>query len=81
MFTADTNAKLIYFFICAGKHLQDQISQALVACNEPKQASALLIKKYITEYHPNLGVEERPHLLRNALERASSKGVIRCVHF
>ncbi|KAL4240430.1 Heterochromatin protein 1-binding protein 3 [Mactra antiquata] len=56
--------------------LKDQIAQALVACNEPKQASASLIKKYITKYHPKLNVESRPHLFKHALERACMKGNI-----
>lgn len=57
--------------------LEDQIAQALVACHEPKQASASLIKKYITQYHPKLNVENRPHLFKHALEKACAKGVLR----
>ncbi|XP_045212181.2 nucleolar protein dao-5-like [Mercenaria mercenaria] len=58
-------------------NLKDQIAQALVACHEPKQASAGLIKKYITEYHSKLNVEARPHLFKNALEKACAKGTLR----
>lgn len=57
--------------------MDDRIAQAIVATHEPKQASALLIKKYISEYHPSLNTEARPHLFKHALERASNKGTIR----
>ena len=57
--------------------MDDRIAQAIVASHEPKQASALLIKKYMASYHPNLKTEERPHLFKHALERASNKGTIR----
>ncbi|KAK3609640.1 hypothetical protein CHS0354_028844, partial [Potamilus streckersoni] len=58
-------------------NIEDWICQAIVACHEPKQASAGLIKKYIMEYHPKFSVENRPHLFKTALEKACSKGVIR----
>ncbi|XP_056018207.1 heterochromatin protein 1-binding protein 3-like [Ostrea edulis] len=57
--------------------LEDMISQAVIATHEPKIASALMIKKYILQYHENFSVDSRPHLFRKALERACSRGIIR----
>ena len=57
--------------------MDDRIAQAIVASHEPKQASALLIKKYISEYHPKLNIDIKPHLFKHALERANNKGFIR----
>lgn len=63
--------------VISGDNIEDWICQAIVACHEPKQASAGLIKKYIMEYHPKFSVENRPHLFKSALEKACNKGVIR----
>ncbi|WAQ97140.1 HP1B3-like protein [Mya arenaria] len=55
----------------------DQIAQAIVACSEPKIASAVIIKKYISEYHPKFDIDNKVHLFKHAIERACSKGKIR----
>ncbi|OWF51861.1 heterochromatin protein 1-binding protein 3-like [Mizuhopecten yessoensis] len=52
------------------KSMEDMVCQAIVACHEPKQASAGLIKKYIIEYHPEFGIDNKPHLYKGALKRA-----------
>ncbi|XP_052817183.1 heterochromatin protein 1-binding protein 3-like [Mya arenaria] len=57
--------------------LADQIAQAIVACSEPKIASAVIIKKYISEYHPKFDIDNKVHLFKHAIERACSKGKIR----
>ncbi|MGH0120136.1 UNVERIFIED_CONTAM: hypothetical protein FKN15_065297 [Acipenser sinensis] len=41
---------------------------------EPKEASYVLIKKYVEQYFPKLMTESRPHMLKNALQRAVEKG-------
>lgn len=56
---------------------KDRIAQALVACNEPKMASAKMIKSYITQYHPKFGIDVKPHVFKKALERACNRGIIK----
>jgi hypothetical protein len=50
---------------------------AIVACNEPKVASAASIKSYITEYHPEFKVDKRPFRFKNALEKAEASQLLR----
>lgn len=57
--------------------MEDKICQAIVACHEPKQASAGLIKRYIMEYHSDFGIDSKPHLFKGALKRACSNNKIR----
>ncbi|XP_060071468.1 heterochromatin protein 1-binding protein 3-like [Ylistrum balloti] len=59
------------------KSMEDMVCQAIVACHEPKQASAGLIKKYIMEYHPEFGIDNKPHLYKGALKRACLTNKIR----
>ena len=63
--------------VFTGDTMDDRIAQAIVACHEPKQASAGLIKKYVSEYHPKLNIDARPYLFKHALERAANKGTVR----
>lgn len=60
----------------ADDDLTGQVMNAIVACTEPKQSSALLLKKYVQDYHPNFRVAERPHLFKKALQRAVAKNLI-----
>ncbi|XP_062402077.1 heterochromatin protein 1-binding protein 3 [Sardina pilchardus] len=41
---------------------------------EPKEASYLLIKKYLAEHYPLMDVEKRPDILKNGLQRAVERG-------
>ncbi|KAM9299640.1 heterochromatin protein 1-binding protein 3 [Gastrophryne carolinensis] len=54
--------------------LEDILPLAFTRLCEPKEASYSLIKKYVSQYYPKLKVEERPQLLKNALQRAVEKG-------
>ncbi|CAL1539143.1 unnamed protein product [Lymnaea stagnalis] len=56
--------------------IEDRICAAIIACHEPKAASANQIKKYISQYHPDFKVDERPDLFKKALQRAISKNII-----
>jgi len=56
--------------------IEDQICGAIIACHEPKSASAGSIKKYITSYHPDFNVEQRPDKFKKALIRAMEKNII-----
>ena len=51
-----------------------KVVNALTACTEPKQCSANLLKKYVTEYHPDFKVAEKPFLFKRALEAAVKNG-------
>ncbi|XP_076862966.1 heterochromatin protein 1-binding protein 3 [Brachyhypopomus gauderio] len=43
---------------------------------EPKEASYILIKKYLEQHFPQLNVENRPDVLKNCLQRAVEKGFL-----
>lgn len=61
----------------SSKTTDDMICQAIVASHEPKQSTAIRIKQYLMDYHPDFNVESRPHNFKKAIERAMKKGVIR----
>uniref|UniRef100_V9KCV1 Heterochromatin protein 1-binding protein 3-like protein n=1 Tax=Callorhinchus milii TaxID=7868 RepID=V9KCV1_CALMI len=54
--------------------LEDALPMAFTKLCEPKEASYSLIKKYLLQYYPKLNAESRPHLLKQALQRAVDKG-------
>ncbi|XP_078498699.1 heterochromatin protein 1-binding protein 3 [Lissotriton helveticus] len=54
--------------------LEDILPLAFTRICEPKEASYGLIKKYVAQYYPKLNVDARPHILKNALQRAVEKG-------
>ncbi|BFZ03311.1 hypothetical protein BsWGS_06350 [Bradybaena similaris] len=60
----------------ASDQIEDRICAALIACHEPKSASASQIKKYISQYHPDFKVDERPDKFKKALLRAVSKNML-----
>ncbi|XP_060714175.1 heterochromatin protein 1-binding protein 3 [Tachysurus vachellii] len=43
---------------------------------EPKEASYILIKKYLEQHFPQLNVESRPDVLKNCLQRSVEKGFL-----
>ncbi|XP_062842299.1 heterochromatin protein 1-binding protein 3 [Trichomycterus rosablanca] len=43
---------------------------------EPKEASYILIKKYLEQHFPQLNVESRPDVLKNCLQRSVEKGYL-----
>uniref|UniRef100_A0A3B4DMP5 Heterochromatin protein 1-binding protein 3 n=1 Tax=Pygocentrus nattereri TaxID=42514 RepID=A0A3B4DMP5_PYGNA len=43
---------------------------------EPKEASYILIKKYLEQHFPQLNVENRPDVLKNCLQRSVEKGYL-----
>uniref|UniRef100_W5M7D4 Heterochromatin protein 1-binding protein 3 n=1 Tax=Lepisosteus oculatus TaxID=7918 RepID=W5M7D4_LEPOC len=56
--------------------LEDTLPLIFTRLCEPKEASYRLIKKYVEQYFPKLKVDSssRPHILKNALQRAVEKG-------
>ncbi|KAG7318868.1 hypothetical protein KOW79_017342 [Hemibagrus wyckioides] len=43
---------------------------------EPKEASYILIKKYLEQHFPQLNVESRPDILKNCLQRSVERGFL-----
>ncbi|KAJ8387228.1 hypothetical protein AAFF_G00159470 [Aldrovandia affinis] len=54
--------------------LGDTLPLIITRLCEPKEASYILIKKYLEQHFPQLNVEQRPDLLKSALQRAVEKG-------
>lgn len=57
--------------------LEDMVSCAIVASNEPKTASIRLLKSYISDYHPEFNIDRRPFKLKKALERAEASNQLK----
>lgn len=54
--------------------LGDALPLIITRLCEPKEASYILIKKYVEQHFPQLNVDNRPDLLKSALLRAVDKG-------
>lgn len=54
--------------------LGDSLPLIMTHLCEPKEASYILIKKYLEQHFPQLNIEHRPDLLKNALQRGVEKG-------
>jgi len=57
-----------------GTKYEDAIENAIIAMNEPKDISIPLLRDYFGHYHKEYDTDNRPHLLKNAVERAEEKG-------
>jgi len=57
-----------------GTTYEDAIEDAIIACNEPKDASIPALKHYLAEYHTEFNMASRPKVLLHALERCEAKG-------
>ncbi|XP_062314178.1 heterochromatin protein 1-binding protein 3 isoform X2 [Osmerus eperlanus] len=54
--------------------LGDALPLIITRLCEPKEASYILIKKYVEQHFPHFNVENRPDILKSALVRAVEKG-------
>ncbi|XP_030230732.1 heterochromatin protein 1-binding protein 3 isoform X2 [Gadus morhua] len=54
--------------------LGDALPLIITRLCEPKEASYILIKKYLEQHFPQLHIDNRPDLLKSALVRAVDKG-------
>uniref|UniRef100_A0A3P8Y0W4 Heterochromatin protein 1-binding protein 3 n=1 Tax=Esox lucius TaxID=8010 RepID=A0A3P8Y0W4_ESOLU len=54
--------------------LGDALPLIITRLCEPKEASYILIKKYVEQHFPQFNVEHRPDVLKSALVRAVDKG-------
>merc|ERR1711956_25829 len=57
-----------------GTSYEDPIEDAIIASNEPKDASVTALRHYLAEFHTEYNVKDRPKVLKDALERAEDKG-------
>merc|ERR1712241_300959 len=57
-----------------GTTYEDPIEDAIIASNEPKDASVSALRHYLSEFHKEYNVAERPKVLKSAIERAEAKG-------
>lgn len=57
-----------------GTVYEDPIEDAIIASNEPKDASITALRHYLSEFHKEYNVADRPKVLKNAIERAEAKG-------
>jgi len=57
-----------------GTTYEDAIEDAVIACNEPKDASFPALRHYLSEYHTEYNVAKRPKVLLHCLERCEAKG-------
>jgi hypothetical protein len=60
----------------SGTAYEDPIEDAIIASNEPKDASVPALRHYLSEYHTEYNVKDNPKVLRRALERAEAMGWI-----
>ncbi|XP_019712273.1 heterochromatin protein 1-binding protein 3 isoform X2 [Hippocampus comes] len=54
--------------------LGDALPLIITRLCEPKEASYLLIKKYLEQHFPSLNIENRPEVLKSALVKAVERG-------
>lgn len=60
-----------------GAKYEDAIEDAIIACNEPKDASIPALRHYLSENHKEYNVAARPQVLYKCLERAEAKGWVK----
>jgi len=58
----------------AGSKFADAFENACIAMNEPKELSVSKLRDYIGFYHPEYKTDDRPLVLKRALDRAVDKG-------
>lgn len=58
----------------AGGRFDDAFENALIAMNEPKDLSVSKLRDYLSCYHPEYNTDNRPHVLKSALDRAAAQG-------
>ncbi|KAM3877746.1 heterochromatin protein 1-binding protein 3 [Diretmus argenteus] len=66
--------KAVVFPGLKSETLGDALPLIITQLCEPKEASYILIKKYVDQHFPHLNIENRPDLLKSALVRAVEKG-------
>merc|ERR1719431_2137370 len=62
-----------------GHKYEDAMANAVIAMNEPKDVSVPALRDYLGEYHKEYNTDDRPTVLKNALDRAVAKGWLKQV--
>jgi len=57
-----------------GGKYEDAFENAIIAMSEPKQVSVGSLRDYLGEYHKEYNTDQRPQVLKNALDRSVAKG-------
>jgi len=57
-----------------GAKYEDAIENAVISMNEPKQVSVSGLRDYLGEYHKEYNTDQKPSVLKNALDRSVAKG-------
>jgi len=69
-----TSTKKVASSSVKSETLGDALPLIITRLCEPKEASYILIKKYLVQHFPHLRIENRPDLLKSALLRAVERG-------
>ena len=67
----------------SGAKFEDAFENACIAMNEPKDVSVAKLRDYLSVYHAEYNTDNKPKVLKSALDRAVAKGWITqvCVDF
>lgn len=57
-----------------GGAYEDAFENALIAMNEPKDVGVPSLRDYLGVYHPEYNTDQKPQILKNALDRAVKNG-------
>merc|ERR1711971_337956 len=60
-----------------GAKYEDAIENAVISMNEPKQLSVNALRDYLSCWHSEYNTDNRPIILKKALDRCSDKGWIK----
>merc|ERR1712051_462778 len=61
----------------SGAKFEDAIENAVISMNEPKQLSVNALRDYLSCWHSEYNTDNRPLVLKKALDRCSDKGCIK----
>ena len=62
-----------------GSRYEDAIENAIISMNEPKQVSVSALRDYLSCWHSEYNTDNRPQVLKSALDRCSERGWIQQV--
>ena len=60
----------------SGAKFEDAFENACIAMNEPKDVSVAKLRDYLSVYHAEYNTDNKPKVLKSALDRAVAKGWI-----
>ena len=60
-----------------GNQYEDPVEDAIIASNSPKNIGIRKLHHYLLDYHLEYDIDNKPQVLRSAIERAEKKGWIK----